>query len=603
MDDFITNFHFIRPAWLLLMLPVPLLWTRLSQGRSGVSQWARTISPDLIEALLDQTPSRGSRSLAAITALGLVLSSLALSGPSWSRIEQPVQQRNDPLVIILDLSLSMLTEDVKPSRLVRARQKIADILRQRQEGLTGLVVYAGDAHTVAPLTDDTKTIENLLGSLSPGMMPVLGSHPEMALQLALKLMHNSAMNEGRILLITDGIDDISDFTQSVSPSFPVYVLGIGTAEGGPIPLDFLDRPGQFLEDRQGTRIVTRLDVERLSKVAQLSYGEYHSLTLSDEDINTLLQPKHATDDLSEASTRTFDVWQDRGYLLIFLLLPLVLLAFRKGAVVVLLLCILPAPAQGSTLDDLWSGLWSRSDQQAYRALNNGDPEKAERLFRDDYRKGLAEYRSGDYELSAQRLARFFQSHQNDNTTGQGERDIPPQEQTYNLGNALAKAGKYTEAIAAYEQTLATDPEHEDAAFNKALVEDLLKEQQSSSGNENQQQQDSGNKQDSEQNQQQNQQQNQSSQDQNTEDSQQSDQQEKESKEQEQQAKQQTGDGKDKAQQSQSDETEEEKQQALEQWLRRVPDDPGGLLRRKFRHETNQKLRSGEFRRPSEERIW
>ena len=591
-EGFATNFHFLRPLWLLATPLIPLLWILLRQGRAGISQWARSISPQLLDVLLDSSVSPGGRRMAGIVSIALLFGILALAGPTWSRIEQPVQQRQDPLVIVLDLSLSMLTQDIKPSRLVRARQKIADILRQRKEGLTGLVVYAGDAHVVAPLTDDTHTIENLLGSLHPGMMPVLGSHPELALQAALELMHNSAMNEGRILLVTDGIDDISDVTRQVESAFPLYILGVGTPEGGPIPLDSLDRPGQYLEDRQGTEIVTRLDRQRLEKVAQLSNGKFHVLTLSDADIDTLLNDSTDMEDLSEASKRSFDVWEDQGYWLLLLLLPLSLLAFRKGAVVLLALCILPPhPAEAS----LWDDLWLRPEQQAYRALIQGDPETADKLFQNDYLKGLAEYRAGDYDLSSKRLERAASA----NRSQVKAKDIAPDERFYNLGNAYAKAGNYPEAIAAYEKALEINPEHEDAEFNKALVEDLLKQQQSSSGNENQQQQQQQDSGDSEQRPQDQQQDSSKQQDEQQGKEQQSAEQDK----QEQQNQQEKASGKAKQEEKQSDTTEEERQQALEQWLRRVPDDPGGLLRRKFRHETNQKLRSGEFRRPNEERIW
>ena len=183
----------------------------------------------------------------------------------------------------------MFANDVKPSRVERARQKIADILRARKEGVTALVAYAGDGHAVVPLTDDTKTIENLLFSLSPEMMPVFGSNPNHALEIAYELFENAGILQGRILLITDGIDDISSVTKHRNSSFPISILGIGTIQGAPIPLDRLRQPGRFLQTQEGNRVVALLDEERLQQVADISYGHYQTVNLGNQDINCRFQ--------------------------------------------------------------------------------------------------------------------------------------------------------------------------------------------------------------------------------------------------------------------------------------------------------------------------
>jgi Ca-activated chloride channel family protein len=191
MLELVTNFHFLRPWWLSALLPLGLLiylWIRKTRQHST---WSAAISQPLLDVLLDtQTVSTAVRLRAALWT-GAVLSTVALAGPSWEKLPQPVSQKNDALVIVLDLSLSMFAQDVSPSRLSKARQKIVDALRLREEGSTGLVAYAGDGHAVVPITDDDKTIENLLGALSPAMMPVLGSRPASGLILAKELFANA----------------------------------------------------------------------------------------------------------------------------------------------------------------------------------------------------------------------------------------------------------------------------------------------------------------------------------------------------------------------------------------------------------------------------
>ena len=172
-----SDLHFIRPLWLVALLPCAwFAWRFISHNRES-SGWRGVIDAQLLRVQLAPAPAASQRISLWLLAAGLALCVLALAGPSWQRLPQPVEQKRDALVIVLDLSLSMYATDIVPSRLVRARQKITDILRQRSEGFTALVAYSGDAHAVAPLTDDTRTIENLVAALNPAMMPVPGSDP------------------------------------------------------------------------------------------------------------------------------------------------------------------------------------------------------------------------------------------------------------------------------------------------------------------------------------------------------------------------------------------------------------------------------------------
>lgn len=250
----IEELHFIRPYWLLGVIPAVALAIFWARGRTAGSHWEGAVAPELLTVLLESTGKSSTQRAVWVLVLGLALASLGLAGPTWERLPQPVEQKNDALVILFDLSLSMFAEDVSPSRLVRARHKIIDVLRLRQEGVTALVAFAGDAHTVTPLTDDTRTIENLLIALSPEMMPVLGSNTRSAMEVAHELFDNAHIEQGRILLVTDAVDRINDVSDFSNPRFPVSIIGVGTAHGAPIPLDFVNQPGSVLQTRQGATI-------------------------------------------------------------------------------------------------------------------------------------------------------------------------------------------------------------------------------------------------------------------------------------------------------------------------------------------------------------
>lgn len=578
--------HFIRPWWLLALLPVAWLILTWARRRAADSHWESSIAPELLKVLLEPGDDASSRRLHWLVGAALAATVIGLAGPSWERLPQPVEQKTDALVIVLDLSLSMYAEDVPPSRLVRARQKAVDILRLRQEGFTGLVAYAGSAHTVVPLTDDRRTIENLLPALAPDTMPVFGSNLGAALDLARALFDNAGVRQGRILVITDGVDQMSDVTERRAQRFPISLLGVGTPAGGTIPKDFANQPGQVLRSVAGDPIIARLDERNLQSLAELAHGRYRTIGLGDDDIEYLLGTRLPGEDETLQVERDFDQWADMGFWVCLLLIPVVLAAFRRGvmamapllAAPLAALLLMPAPATAG----VWDDLWQRRDQQAYQALRQGEPEKAAVLFEQADWRAAALYRSGEYAAAA--------------ASYRGDHSVTAR---YNLGNALAHQGDFARAIDAYDQVLAADPGHEDAAFNKALLERLLQQQEAADQNNDERQQPRDGEPD------------QSTQSQDNHDPGNGEQeQDQEESPVENDADSQPRDGDASSERGQEGQRQmdelanrDEQQEALDQWLRRVPDDPGGLLRRKFLQEQSQRLRRGDYSQREMEKIW
>ena len=570
----IEGLIFLRPWWLLGAIPVVVLAFVWARRRMAASHWETSIDPVLLEVLLEPGSQSSFRTMAWVVATALALATIGLSGPAWQKLPQPVEEKRDALVVVFDLSLSMFTQDVRPSRLIRARQKITDVLRMRTEGYTALVAYAGDSHTVAPLTDDVRTIENLLASLSPEMMPVLGSNLGSAMIATRDLFENARVLQGRVLLVTDGIDDLGDVQELCKRNYPLSILGVGTERGGAIPLDFVNQPGQVLRTQAGDAITARLDTDRLAEAAANCYGRFRQMELGDADIAYLIATPLPSEDETEQVDRDFDTWADMGYLVGLALIPMLLLGFRRGLFASLALIIVPMPADAN----LWDDLWLRSDQQAHQALAEGSPGVAAMLFDDGQWRAVAQYRAGDYASAAGGFATFADANS-----------------AYNLGNALAHGGQYEAAIAAYDQTLAQVPDHADAAYNRELVQKLLEEQQS----QEQESKSDGEQGANPQNQNQSQQPDDAAQ-----------QQDQEGEQSDQPPEQQPAeddesetDSSDDQSDTEEGESRDERQEAMEQWLRRVPDDPGGLLRRKFQYETNQRLRRGDYSNRETEKIW
>ena len=459
----LADFHFLRPLWLLLVLLLPLMYLAFRQLHLGDSGWSRLIPARLLSPVIrhEGTSGRPPKSPMVPAAMALVVLATALAGPAWREAPTPLKQPGESLVIALDLSLSMLATDVEPDRLTRAKRKIRDILAVRQGSLTGLLVYAGDAHVVTPLTDDTRTIEGMLDVLDPVIMPATGNRADLAIVRAADLLKQGAPGNGRILVITDQIGEHywPEIRETLSETgYAFNTLVVGTEEGGPIPLA---RRGFIREN--GEIVISRATPGALSELARSTGGQSHELTLNNTDIESLeLSPKDTDDWQDTSAGLTVTRWQDDGYWLLWLAAPLILLGWRRGAFTALALVLLPAfpqPAAAMT----WADLWQRQDQRAPELIRN-DPKQAAARLDDPEWKGSALYRSGQFDAAAQVFSR-----------AEGPRA------SYNQGNALARAGKLEEAVTAYTSALAANPDMEDARHNLKIVEELLKQKNQGNG--------------------------------------------------------------------------------------------------------------------------
>jgi Ca-activated chloride channel family protein len=479
-----ADFHFIRPLWLLAIIGLFLMLLMLKKLRVKQSGWQQLLPAHLTKVLVQGNAKAKSNSLLLPFLIGL-LSILAMAGPSWQKLPQPVYQVAQGSVLIMDMSYSMYATDVVPNRLTRARYKAIDLLDSIKDGEIGLIAYAGDAFNISPLTDDSNNIKLLLPSLSPELMPVLGSNPFAALALANEMLINAGHKDGDIYWFTDGIDniDIQDITQwSRDYPYRLNILGIGTKTGAPIKLS----NGELMKDDNGAIIVPKLTVQALQGLAQRGRGNYATLTQNNKDIERLTLKPLNTDidqDNTKASENTGDQWQEFGPYLLLLILPMVLSYFRRGALLATLPFALMLIPNNQVKADIWQDLWKTKDQQGQAHFNSEQYQQAAEQFKNPLWQGSAYYKAGDYQ---QALAAFKQ----ENTA----------EALFNQGNALAKLEKIDDAIAAYEQALQRDPNLADAKANKALLEKLKQQQEQQeqeSGDEEQKNDQQGENQDGE----------------------------------------------------------------------------------------------------------
>ncbi|MGF1529685.1 MAG: VWA domain-containing protein [Candidatus Competibacterales bacterium] len=323
------DFHFLRPWALVLLIPALGLWWAAAHAPArSVRAWRRVCDPGLLAHLLLPVETSTRRRLAALL-LAWWVATLALAGPAWRRLPVPLFERSDALVVALDLSRSMLVDDLPPARYQRARFEIIDLLDRRQGGQVGLVAFAGDAFAVAPLTRDDATLEALLGALSPDLMPVQGSRTDLALKRAADLLaRGSPTGDGHIVLVTDSAGLATEVMarQLVARGIHTSVLAVGTAEGRPIP----SPGGGFVKDQTGAIVVAGLDIPALSRVAAAGRGRLVVLSPDDRDTDALLAATEREATNLEQVQRDTERWRDEGPWLLLLLLPLGAMAFRRG---------------------------------------------------------------------------------------------------------------------------------------------------------------------------------------------------------------------------------------------------------------------------------
>ncbi|MBX3712734.1 MAG: VWA domain-containing protein [Lysobacter sp.] len=431
MPALVAGLQFVRPWWLLALVLVPVLPWWLHRLRLRRNVWRDVVDahllPHLIEGGADARGGRTGRGplLATIAAtIALLLAILALAGPSWRSLPQPLWQDRTPLVVAVDLSEASTAADLPPSRLLQMRAKLTRILRERGGGQIALVAFADDAYIVSPLTDDAANIELFVDALSPEVMPDDGQRAGRAIRESLLLLKRAGFSRGDILLMTHRADTAarSAAGEARAAGFRVSALGLGSRDGG------------TYVDRRGRRQRTWLDADGLRAVAEAGDGRFVAASVDDSDLRALgVLRADRVEDAAASDRKRGALAIDEGFWLLPPLLLLALFAFRRGvfAVALLALCL---PWQVVHADD--GSLWLRRDQAEHVRLQ----------------RGVEAYRSGDYKTAMSHLA-----------------DLPGADAAYNRGNALARQGRYDEAIAEYDRALRQRPGMADAIENRRVV--------------------------------------------------------------------------------------------------------------------------------------
>ncbi|BCN92277.1 hypothetical protein THMIRHAM_00620 [Thiomicrorhabdus immobilis] len=482
--EVLNSIHFLRPWWFLALLPIAWIILRAWQANRKQGAWHKVIDPKFRSLLLGENSSTEPSFNEKMGYIGLsiawIFAILALSGPWIKSIEVPAQKNQQGVVIVLDLSLSMLADDLSPNRISRVKYKITDLLKQHPEYATGMVAYAGSAHTISPISEDNKTLLGLLPSLNPVMMPNYGAKPILGFEQASKLFKGANITQGHILWITDDIEEdeitqVSDWVKS--HSYSMTVMTVGTDTGGVVQIPNYG----LLKDNENKLIMPKLPIQRFEKLSQETNIKWVRLIPGEQDVQALLPPKLASTEDSADDQHKKEVKHplDIGAYFLFIIIPLVAFIFRRGTLLSLTLIVVtpaslftPQPSYAKEwLSELpaLSSMFKSPDQQGYDAWEEKKYEAASALFENAQWRASALYRQGKYAEAAKLFAL----------------DKSPVGH-YNQGNALALSGNLQEAAKAYEKALQLDPDFKEAQSNLAVVNNLLNQQSPQNNGQNQQ---------------------------------------------------------------------------------------------------------------------
>lgn len=433
------NFHFLRAHWLWLELGLLLILGLVILSSREKSKWKEIIPLHLRRYMFTQPNTNGMVLPTTFYAIAMAIGIFALAGPTWKRIEVPGMKSTASLVILLDLSWSMMAQDLEPNRLERAKLKVRDLLDANPRARTALTVYAGTTHPVMTLTNDYRMIKHHVDELKTGIMPVRGNN----LTIAMEMMDSVFQRfdaPSTLLLVTDNVaasdvDLLLDFVNSTPHR--IEVLPMTTTSGAPVP-GF--RKNTVMKDASGNNVTSVPDLEAFRQLSGHDRITVNQLTLDKSDIEGIAERVRRDLVFQLEETESDEEWQDEGLLFLIPVVFFAIFFFRKGWMIQWCLAGCIISLTSCAPESKYARLWYSADYHGQLFEDEKEYTRAAETYASLDKKAVAYFKAGDFEAAASLLAM--------DSTASGQ---------YNLGLALANNGNYDGAKEAFSNALRLDP--------------------------------------------------------------------------------------------------------------------------------------------------
>jgi len=468
----------LRQPWWLLLLAVPLYLALAQQlrprSRQHKTRLAQFIAPNLWRWLLTQPRNPRHHSTPWLLSAAWALIAIAASSPHFSDSSEETIARSIDIAVVVDISPSMATDDINPTRLTRAKLELRDFTDRLKADRTSLIAYSGNAYKVLPLTADRDTLHHFSDALDTTLTRKLGSNLAQGLERAIQSLDHSEKQGRAIVLLTDGENfdpqaNLNIAKRLHNKEIPLLILGIGTATGGMVPDE-----GRKRLHYKGEVVVSRLAVDTLQQLATTSGGVYTTVSNDDRDWQTIfreldkLEPLNSYRAPYQPQQFQFFPWLIAVAILLFIAAGLKQQRANFLLVMISLLLLTPhTPAQATPLLDQWQ------EKQAFQALSEERNADAANLYRDidsysgQLGYGVAAYRQQQWQLSVEAFSRALQFAEDDTQRAQAH---------YNRGNALSRIRKLNDAANDFETALRFQSNFSRAALNLSLVNKALAQQ-------------------------------------------------------------------------------------------------------------------------------
>lgn len=499
--------RFAHPEYLWLLGAIPVLalalfiayrWRRRLLTRFISEPLFAQLVPDMSGA------KRAGKQTLLLAAVGLLI--LALANPQVGTRLEEVKRKGIDVFVALDVSLSMKAEDIRPSRLEKAKRDVSSLLRKLKGDRVGLIVFAGDAFVQFPLTADYSAADLFISAVDVDAVPTPGTMIGAAIDKALQSFRKDLPTQKAIIVVSDGENtegDVSGATKKTKEAgVRVYTVGMGTPDGSPIPLYSGGQRVDYKRDRAGSIVLTKLDETTLQQIAVATGGVYRRATSGGNEIEDIFNELSALQKTEMGSLQVAGYQDQFHYPLaaaIFLLVLEHILSERKGKFIARLMRLVPVAKRLSVLALMAVSLAHAQTVRSH--VNTGNDDYSKKRFPEaetEYKKALEEdptSRIAQFDLgnAYYKQGRFEEAQRSYNASMVNAPTAIDQAAAYhNIGNALFKAGKVAESLEAYKQALKLNPTDDETRYNYQLAKDRLKQQsqqqQQNKNNQNKDQQ-------------------------------------------------------------------------------------------------------------------